>query len=107
MDRLGSRSSWAGQGANQPLPVLRPPSALAIASASIAGAKNVAEYPGTVVRRDRQGDHRRAQQSHVILHGLLFGTLPLGRASPSHRSSHTSFLCSYLLCSSPSFAALR
>jgi hypothetical protein len=37
IDKLGSRSSWVGQRATQPFPALRPPRAVAMASAFITG----------------------------------------------------------------------
>ena len=45
IERLGSRSSWAGQRAIQPWPTIKPPSALAIVSARIGAPLSSAVVP--------------------------------------------------------------
>src|SRR5680860_1380238 len=76
IDRLGSRSSWAGQCAIQPPPALRPPRALAMVSAVMAhllviGGEGLA---GVVRRRGHLGPRPLGEDGEEA--GDVLGDLP-------------------------------
>src|SRR6516162_8319454 len=76
IDRLGSRSSWAGQRAIQLMPAFRPPRAFAMASAFIARLADVRrDVLGIVVRCNKHVGTRPLDENGEEA-GNILGNLP-------------------------------